>query len=231
MEALLQESLETDFSDLTRGALWRVQVRHCDGTSLLCLTAHHVLVDGRGLANLLEHLISDNIPTEVAVEDLAVPPPMEHVHDTKPTLRYMLPILFKELLLPRLPSYIAAYFQSTPSWGTSPLDDAENHSQIQRRLLFFDEEGFVKDMKRHAVQQGIKTLQPLIHTAAVIAVWHLSTLEKGNHGVRGKGAAERQSKIVVQSGTPRSIREAARDSTCSGNAIAGVSGRYNAERA
>ncbi|PWN40849.1 hypothetical protein IE81DRAFT_348865 [Ceraceosorus guamensis] len=228
LEALMAESIDTGFPDLTRGFLWKVHLRHYKGSSILSLAAHHAIVDGRGLANLLENLLLDDSSRPapaldsaftLARQDEALPASAEHHHLMKPSFGFMLPILFKELLLPLLPTSLSTYFQRAPSWGIDAIRNGENHSGIERRLLFFDDGNLVRDIKHHSAKHGIKTLHPVIHTAAVLAVWFLSQQQRKTSGAKEDEKAS--AAIVVESSTPRSLRKPERDSFCSGNLIAG----------
>ncbi|CEH15178.1 hypothetical protein CBOM_03512 [Ceraceosorus bombacis] len=155
----------------------------------------------------------------LARQDEALPASAEHHHLMKPSLAFMLPILFKELLLPLLPTFFSTHFQRAPSWGTDAIRNGENHSDIKRRLLFFDDGNLVRDIKHHSAKHGIKTLHPVIHTAAVLAVWFLSQQQRKISGIKEDEKAS--AAIVVESSTPRSLRKPERDSFCSGNLIAG----------
>jgi hypothetical protein len=180
-----------------RGPMWRVVMRyhstkrHC----WLSLSINHVMTDGRGTANLFQLLLQDDITKYLPPTPLLdLPPTSDAVFNMSPSLRFLVPVVWKELVLPRLPTFIRVRLQETPSWpGNRPLAASPHASAPLLDVLLLDGDT-VRNLKSTATSRGIKTITPLIHTAALVAVYSMAGQERG---------------LSFSSGTPMSTRNQA----------------------
>lgn len=177
-DILAQEThpLPCSFDDLSKAPLWKVQVRR-DTTSsdnsnsryssLVILTIHHAISDGRGTANLLQHILGDGEITSSGSDGI-IPPASDSFLPLKPSLAYMLPIVFQELIIPRLPAFLRPYLLATPSWPTTQPIQAKPllaPKGIKRIVL----PGSLPTLKKRGAEQGVKTINTIVHTAVAVA--------------------------------------------------------------
>ncbi|KAN0063807.1 hypothetical protein ACQY0O_003858 [Thecaphora frezii] len=122
--------------DVTIGPFWNVHVRPlADETgaetdvTVVVLATHHTMVDGKGAMNLYETLLAAQSPLDSdlaqwseadhqwlhtltgGLQDGRLPPISDEDLDMRPTWSFLVPVIFREIVLPRLPSWIARQFQ------------------------------------------------------------------------------------------------------------------------
>lgn len=202
---LVNAEIEGDVSpiELTSAPLWRVQlVQGPDAEELaIMLTVHHTIADGRGAANLFELLLGTG---QIAGPSSSLPPASEKVLDLRPSWSYMVPIIFREVFLPKFPAFVQSLLETSAVWPTEtkklPID-------AQKSVRFLTFEGAVQPLKKLGAHHGVKTLNPLLHTVCQLAC--LATA----------GVAE----IQVESETPINQRRSEQENVqtkCTGNYVA-----------
>lgn len=165
------------FDDLSCAPLWRVKVHGSQDstttTTIVTLTIHHAINDGRGSANLFQHLLGDGDILPRANTDIA--PASDSVLPLRPSLAYMLPVVFRELLLPRLPAFVQSYFTATPSWpasmGSVQLSPLSAPKAIQRIVL----QDAIPALKRRGAAHGVKTINSIVFTAAIVTAYAVAS--------------------------------------------------------
>ena len=105
--------------------------------------------------------------------------------------------MFRELLLPKLPSFIASFFPGDkPSWPFSTdinRKPSEVKDDVGLHVLFFEAKQTIPALKRAAARTGVRTINALLHAAALVALSSAIQTEGGE--------------AVLKSGTPTSVRE------------------------
>jgi hypothetical protein len=163
------------------GFLWRV-VRYFDGTdsasdqlAYIALTCHHVISDGRSGQALLGALLSDMALETSEKEKQTIPPSIEATINCRPSLQFMLEQVWFEIIVPKLPRFLGNKLKKQPCWPFAPRlsrdpDQLEaagkyafNHIQLSADTL--------NRLKDCGKANDVKTLQPTLQIAAVVALW------------------------------------------------------------
>ncbi|KAJ9107537.1 hypothetical protein QFC21_000995 [Naganishia friedmannii] len=197
--------------------LWRI-VRYRSRTSgtpaFLALTINHVISDGKSGLALFDALLKEKEVTQQPSTD-TIPPAekfpraLETTIDCKPSYGFMLRVVWNELVIPRLPNFIAKRVKQTACWPGVPPQAGPPGQQVYRHLaLSLRALANLKAMgKRHQVD----TLHPIFEIAAVVALWCTSA------------KSERPSSLKVVHSTPISIRDQALSfPSISGNYVASL---------
>jgi hypothetical protein len=183
----LQKIFDRELHDIqsisvsNNGFLWRV-VRYFDGTdsnsdqpAYIAVTCHHVISDGRSGQALLAALLSDTALETSEKEKPAIPPSIEATINCRPRLQFMLEQVWFEIIVPKLPRFLANKLKKQPCWPFAPrlsrdpeqLEGAGkyafNHIQLSADIL--------KRLKDYGKANDVKTLQPTLQIAAVVALW------------------------------------------------------------
>lgn len=191
--------------------LWRI-VRYTSHSSLqlgfLAVTINHVISDGKSGLALFDGLL-DSASGPASAESHAdehFPPSLESTVDTRPGYRYMTNVIWNELIVPKLPSFISARVKQAPSWpGRPPLIREARRSYAYISLDATQTSNLKANGKCHQVD----TLHPILEMAAVVALW--STFNA--------------SEIVCS--TPISIRDTARGHpSITGNYVGNLETRH-----
>lgn len=154
--------------------LWRI-VRYTSDSSLqpgfLAVTINHVISDGKSGLALFNALLSAPDSDTVVVEnssDKGFPPSMESIVDCRPGYGYMSKVIWNELVVPKLPSFIADAVKQVPAWPGRPPSDREVHRSY--RLVSLDPSQTAK-LKANGKRHGVDTLHPILEMAAAVSLW------------------------------------------------------------
>jgi hypothetical protein len=211
LETLL--SAEHDRWDAQRlaGPYWRVTLVTAPGSddAYVVLAVRHVICDGRGMANLFEVLLAPTLPDLGAVAPLAAP--SDEVESTRPGLLYLLPVVWSDLVLPKLlrilPGFLARKLDSGRTWPYDGTLPAPPHTLPKRlRYSHIDAES-TSALRTVARSTGLRTVQPMVHLASTLACYV----------VAGRQA------LPLESTTPMSVRRPVRDGLVCGNFVGDVS--------
>lgn len=158
--------------DSSMNPMWRVTLftASTGERAYLTFAANHLIVDGRGstllLRALTEHLGS---PSTVAREDWSTPTRFDDTVSTSPSLPFLVPIVFRELLLPKFPRFMQRPFLSSDPWPSAvPGNPLTRGWDI---LLLSIPAAQVQPLKDAGRAHGVATLHPLIKMAYLAALW------------------------------------------------------------
>lgn len=149
--------------------------------------------------NLFQALLSSSpLPSNAkSTQDLA---PAQDPASTKPPLTFLLPIVFRELLLPKLPKFIANFFPGDKPFWPEGHDVRSRPSSVRdefgMEVLAFEGDRITPGLKRAAAKTGVRTINAVLHAAALLSL--SSALAAG-----GKDTGD----VCIKSGTPMSSRE------------------------
>lgn len=207
---LVRDEIGHASARVVEGPLWHVTLLPSpqgDGVTRVVLASNHVVVDGRGTANLFESLLSPTPLDQGRTVEMGLPERSDRILPMAPPLPYLLKVVFNELFLPRLPGFLSRPLLPRASWPTDKPLPYKPYTR-ERRLagLSFPAEATAK-LKHVANEHGIKTIQPLLQMAAAVASYVVAGREK----------------VLLAAGTPINVREKERDSFCSGNFVSLVS--------
>ncbi len=151
---------------------WRVTRFPSDTEGYLALALNHLIVDGRGSALLLAALLADlDSPCPVQPEAWDKPTTFDDTIPTTPSLGFLLPIVFRELLLPKLPRFVQTPFLAGDCWpGARPGDPLTCGWDI---LLLSLQPDLIAKVKAAGTARGIRTLHPLLKMAYCAAMWRV----------------------------------------------------------
>lgn len=189
--------------------LWRVKIHSSPFMShyWFSLSVNHLIVDGRGAANLFELLLAKDISSlipSVPLQD--IPPTSDQVFSMSPPYHYLVPIVFKELMIPRLPSWFQNWIKRKPVWTSNkPLAIHPCKVNPIVNILYLDMD-IIQQLKKTAQARQVKTINPLLFIAALVTTF--TFIEEAN--------------ILMKSNSPINIRpQAGPDATtCTGNYVA-----------
>ncbi|BEJ14067.1 hypothetical protein CspHIS471_0312410 [Cutaneotrichosporon sp. HIS471] len=157
----------------TAAPMWRVTLFASDnGEGYMTLAINHLLIDGRGSTLLLAALTADlNAPSTVELEAWDKPTTFDDTIPTTPSLRFLLPIVFRELLLPKLPRFVQSPFLASDPWPAErPGDSLTCGWDI---LLLSLSPDLIVKVKEAGTGRGIRTLHPLLKMAYCAAMWRV----------------------------------------------------------
>lgn len=162
-----------DFHD-RKQPLWSIRLLFGpDGCTRSYLVAafNHIIVDTRGALRLVHALTMRSI-------EALVPEPFEtttRMDDTvkiKPSARFLAPMVFRELILPRLPKIVQNKLIKEDPWpanhvARTPLNCTQNISWSALP------EATVQRLKTQAKRRGVNNLHSMLKTAYMTAVWRV----------------------------------------------------------
>ncbi|WVQ73334.1 hypothetical protein IAR50_002902 [Cryptococcus sp. DSM 104548] len=157
--------------DSDNDPIWQVRIYSSPSTTRIYITfsTDHSLMDGRGSANFFDALLARDI-SQLPYERLETTPRDEDVLPLKPSVLYALPIIWQEIILPRLPSFVASYFTPTKPWPAQliagpPLAAPSAYS------LFSLSSTEVSGIKDTSKSHGVSTLNPVLKCIYALAIW------------------------------------------------------------
>ncbi|WVR06558.1 hypothetical protein IAU60_003589 [Kwoniella sp. DSM 27419] len=196
--------------DFPSGPGWQVRrhVRSTEpegGRAYITLSLDHIHADGMGLKGLFEALLMDDI-SSLPYESLSQVSKMEEHVSVKPTLSFMLPIVFHKLLLPHLPHFVQSYFRDVPAWPANNLHAPLVPAPPGYSVFAVDAQE-VASLKATSKEHGVKTLHALFKGIIAVAIW-----------ARFRHTLERE--FLMTAATPRSERKATLGHPlCTGNYV------------
>ncbi|KAK0554238.1 hypothetical protein OC846_000947 [Tilletia horrida] len=159
--------------------LWTVALYPIQGlprsTFVLLVSLNHSLADGRGVFNILNGILSNREPL---LDNNQVPPTSDSSFDMDQS--------------PPEPSY-SDDLKSAPFWPEKILQNLLDCPTAMKSIDL--DSTFSSKLKAIATQHGIKTLHPVLETAAILAL-----------GMSASEAAEEQKEFVIASSTAISLR-------------------------
>lgn len=162
--------------DPTSNPLWRVTLARPadDGDrAYLTLALNHLIADGRGSTLLLRVLTEDlGRPSAVAQEDWATPTRFDDTISISPRVGFLLPIVFRELLLPKFPKFVQRPFLSGDPWPGQQVNGTPLEAEWDI-LLFSIPAERVGALKAAGKANGVRTLHPLLKMAYTAALWRV----------------------------------------------------------
>jgi hypothetical protein len=168
----LEPSVERD--TVLRKAITRIETASVDkppwqvvrytspsGSAYLAISAQHELLDGIGLLRLVGALTTDDIsdiPTERFNMTVGMSSP-----DYKPSITHLLPVIYREMLIPKLPSWLQSYLRPTPTWPTS-IDRHPSTAPWDFLVLSLPPD-LLHALSRAGKGHEVNTLHPILHVA------------------------------------------------------------------
>jgi len=155
--------------NIDTGILWQVTRYTSATTSFLALSSDHALLDGRGLFKLLDYLVRDDI-SDLLHESVADVPRLEDTLNVKPDAMLLLGLVYRELFVPKLPSFLQAYLVAPPSWPTGQVSIAPNQCPPIYTLLDLPLQTVV-GLKAAGRLHQVQTLHPILKLSYAVAIW------------------------------------------------------------
>lgn len=137
----------------------------------LLVAFNHLLIDGRGSTFMIKAITAHDIDY-IAKEDWETPTRYDDTISTKASVRFFVPIIFRELLVPKLPTFMQRPFMSSDPWPgaamkSSPFEVGWN---IALSSLSPDQ---VSKAKSAGKAHSVATLHPILKMAYVAALWRV----------------------------------------------------------
>lgn len=157
-EVLRKHSMNWSLSRVTAGE-----------TGFLILALSHLVTDGKGSTLLLRALTCphSDLPPK---EEWEQPTFLDETVSLTPTPRFLVPVVLRELVLPKMPMFIQSMFTQDPPWPgkvSSPLDKPWDI------LLLELDPDLVASIKAAGSKHGVKTLHPILKTAYLASMWRV----------------------------------------------------------
>lgn len=246
LERILSKQLKLGVSslDIEEGALWRVDLHYhlVSKTVYLGICLNHVLGDGKGCLNLFKLLVSPHLDlskelTTSEIQEIRgskeIPDPSDVCFNVKPSLKMLIKLGLKGMVIPNLPLIIGKHLEEKPCW---PFSVRRRIKDCKSNLVLIQMKrgGFTKLLKEKCRKYGdLKTFHSAIHSAIIVGILSLALVEERNRIV-GDGFEENVSKfttdLVIKSCTPINLRKQELG-MIAGNYISGVDwiGRISSE--
>ncbi|KAL1743214.1 hypothetical protein HDZ31DRAFT_83557 [Schizophyllum fasciatum] len=162
--------------------------------SYLALSVDHVLLDGMGLILLTQALLAPDV-SSLPTESLGKIPLYEDTVDLRPPYSYLLPIVWQELVVGKLPSFLQQYVRQPKTWFGSSTQRPPLECDWDLALVEL-QASLVTSVKATGKSFGVQTLHPLLKTAYFAAMWAVFAQRS------------ERAPFVLHANTPRSERAA-----------------------
>ncbi len=233
-EAKRMETLDPINSPLWQITLYTPSSSSQSKSSYLTLSIDHVLTDGKGALTLLGLLLTPTLPTDLPFEQLDKIPLLEETIDIRPPYWFLLPIVWKSLIVPKLPKIISNLLpKEKEQWPGKNFDKGpcEAEGRIQSLQISAD---LVRSLKSNGKKQGVSTLHPIIKTAYLIAIFtqyeSFTAWQKSSDASPSSSSPSFSSSsgtctgFHVNTGTPKSERSSTLGhGVCTGNYVSALS--------
>lgn len=93
---------------------------------------------------------------------------MESAIDCRPGYKYMLNVIWKELLIPKFPTFLSNTLKQTPCWPGRPAAAGDNRPMFNHIKLDAEQ---VTNLKAVGRTNQVNTLHPILEMADVFALW------------------------------------------------------------
>lgn len=113
VEEVLKRELHCMDQQSTKEPLWQVGLY----STYVTVSVQHELLDGIGLMRLVHALLDTDISS--LPHESFVTTRLEDTINVKPSIVQLLPVVWKELILPKLPTWISYYFRPQSAWPTT----------------------------------------------------------------------------------------------------------------
>lgn len=123
-------------------------------------------MDGQGLMRLAQAITANgisNIPTEVFDTQLGMAGA-----DYKPSISFLLPIIFREKVIPLLPTWLSTHIRPHPTWPET-IDKHPNKAPWDFSILSLPPH-IIKDVSSKGKEMGVNTLHPILKVAYLQAM-------------------------------------------------------------
>lgn len=157
--------------DLNSRPLWQVTIdtSHRKSTTYITLVADHLIVDGRGLTILFDVLLAKDI-SRLPYEKLETIPRLEDTMNIKPSLSFLLPMVWQHLILPHLPFFIQRLFSTAASWPATHVRESLFNCSPGYSLLSIPADQ-IASLKQVAKAHNVLTLHAVLKSIYALAIW------------------------------------------------------------
>lgn len=220
LQEILSKQLSLGMSlDPRQPPMWKVDVHFQPNSKVyyIGLSVNHCVADGKGCFNLFKLLVSppfdlSNDLTQRQIEiirgssETCFPEASDVVFNMKPGWVTFLKVIFKALVIPKLPRFIRVSLEERQHWPYRIEKEIKN-CQPNLILIQFKRKDFLKDLKENCIGFGsIKTIHSVIHSSIIVGILSLTSVENENK-IEGDGDRSEAGFDVIKSGTPINLRK------------------------
>ncbi|GMK53772.1 hypothetical protein CspeluHIS016_0103580 [Cutaneotrichosporon spelunceum] len=131
---------------------------------------NHIMVDGCGALRLVHLLTAHGV--HVPIEPFEKPSRLDDTVDLKPDARYLASIVFREIIVPKLPKPLQKKWKTKDPWpgeriNAHPAESPSGFSFVRISLEVVDA------CKRAGKARGVRTFHPILKMAYMAAVWRV----------------------------------------------------------
>ena len=140
------------------------------GPVYLALSADHAFTDGRGMLRIIRALVDPDSIGKLSTENLEDLPRMEDTINLEPSWSHLVPLFMRELILPKLPTFIQNYFATTPFWPRGEIKQDPTTVPEGSSLMELPAD-VMERLKAISKEHGVHTIHSTIQTAYLVAMW------------------------------------------------------------
>jgi len=149
--------------------LWHVVryvPREKGGKGYLAISAQHELLDGQGLLRLAQAIIANDI-SHIPTEVFETIPGMSGA-EYKPSMSFLLPIIYREKIIPLLPTWLSSRIRPYPTWPTT-IAKHPSTAPWDFSILSIPP-AIIKALSTKGKEMGVNTLHPILKVAYLQAM-------------------------------------------------------------
>ncbi|EAL20527.1 hypothetical protein CNBE4470 [Cryptococcus deneoformans B-3501A] len=157
--------------DLNSRPLWQVTIDTSlkKSTTYITLVADHLIVDGKGLSIFFDALLAKDV-SQLPYEKLETIPRLEDTMNIKPSLSFLLPMVWQHLILPRLPFFIQRFFSTGATWPATHVRESPFNCSPGYSLLSIPADQMAS-LKQVARAHNILALHAVLKSIYALAIW------------------------------------------------------------
>lgn len=157
--------------DLNSRPLWQVTIDTSlkKSTTYITLVADHLIVDGKGLSIFFDALLAKDV-SQLPCEKLETIPRLEDTMNIKPSLSFLLPMVWQHLILPRLPFFIQRFFSTGATWPATHVRESPFNCSPGYSLLSIPADQMAS-LKQVARAHNILALHAVLKSIYALAIW------------------------------------------------------------
>lgn len=171
--------------------MWNVSRVTSGSKGYLILSLNHLITDGKGSTLLLQALTCPEADLPKA-EEWTQPTRFDDTVSLSPSLRFLVPVVLRELMLPKMPLFVQSAFTKDDPWpGKVPTPIGKPWDII----LYSIDPDLVHRLKDAGKKHGVKTLHPILKTAYLAAMWRVFTASKATRFSAATARSERKPEL------------------------------------
>ena len=161
-------------TDIDTAPLWHIGLYTASTTgedkpAYLVLSVNHVLSDGKGAFILLDALLCPDI-SELPYEQVDKIKRLDDTMNIKPGAMFILGVIWAELIVPRLPTFLQPYLASPPAWPAQTFSKPAFECPSEFAITDFPSD-LIDALRKAGKAHSVPTLHPILKLSLATALW------------------------------------------------------------